>query len=209
MPSENRSLRGSHSLALDLLGRHVRGRAEHLAGGGHALHVDQLRDAEVGQLHAAVLVQQHVLGLDVAVDHALGVRGAERARDLDRDARRDLGRDVGMRVDELLERRAGQQLGRDEAGLGLLAAVVVDLEDRRVVQARDRQRLAREALARLLGALQVRMHDLERHPAVEARVAGSVDGGHAAVADFVDDLVLLEPFEHPGPASFPFARPGT
>ena len=106
VPSENRSLRGSHSLPSICSGRHVRGRAEHLTGGGHALHVDELRDAEVGQLHAAVLVKQHVLGLHVAMDDALGMRRGERARELDRDARCDLGRDVVVRVGELLERRA-------------------------------------------------------------------------------------------------------
>ena len=40
---------------LDLLGSHVRGRAEHLARGRDALRVEQLRDAEVGQLDARPL----------------------------------------------------------------------------------------------------------------------------------------------------------
>ena len=72
-----------------------------------------------------------------------------------------------------------------------------------MVQARDRQRLARETLARFLRALQVRVHDLERDQAIETRVTRTVDGGHAAVPDFVDDLVLLEALEHSGPGRFP------
>ena len=76
-----------------LLGRHVLGRAEHGAragqarlGGAPPSAGGDLRDAEVDDLDevgAAVAIgQEHVLGLEIAVDDALVVRGAERARDL-------------------------------------------------------------------------------------------------------------------------------
>ena len=68
--------------ALDVLGRHVRRRAEQLAGHGQPLEVDHVRDAEVHQLHDAVGPDHDVLGLDVAVQDAAGVRVGERARDL-------------------------------------------------------------------------------------------------------------------------------
>ena len=51
-----------------LLGRDVLARAEHGARDRHALDVDRARDAEVGHLGLAVLVEEHVLGFDVAVD---------------------------------------------------------------------------------------------------------------------------------------------
>ncbi len=95
----------AHFAALDLLGRHVRGRAQDLAGGSDALRVEQLGDAEIGYFDC-VLTQvagararpgcghgeQHVLRLHVAVDHAEAVRVLERRGDLERDRRRDLGR---------------------------------------------------------------------------------------------------------------------
>src|SRR5438270_191096 len=55
---------------LDVLRGHVGRRAEELAGGGHALLVDYLRDAEVAQDHRAIVPDHDVLGLDVAMDDA-------------------------------------------------------------------------------------------------------------------------------------------
>ena len=67
-----------------LLGRDVVGRAEHAAGGGQALRLERAGDAEVGDLGAALVVDQDVLRLDVAVDEAVLVRALERPADLDR-----------------------------------------------------------------------------------------------------------------------------
>ena len=67
-----------------LLGRDVVRRAEHAAVGGQALLVQRARDPEVGDLRRALLVDEDVLRLDVAVDDLALVGGAERAGDLDR-----------------------------------------------------------------------------------------------------------------------------
>ena len=67
-----------------LLGRDVVGRAEHAAVGGQPVLVERAGDAEVGDLGRALVVDQHVLGLDVAVDDVVRVGAAERAGDLDR-----------------------------------------------------------------------------------------------------------------------------
>ena len=73
---------GDLALAHRLLGAHVVRRAERHAGLGHpapAGLAGRERDAEVGDQGLAV-VQQDVLGLDVAVDHAVAVGVVERAR---------------------------------------------------------------------------------------------------------------------------------
>ena len=46
------------------------------------LGVDQFRDAEVQDLHAAVEREEQVLGLQITMDDAAGVRGRESARHL-------------------------------------------------------------------------------------------------------------------------------
>ena len=80
--------RADVALAHRLLGAHVGGRAERHAGLGHAAAAGLLHgegDAEVGDEGAAV-VQEDVLGLDVAVDDALAVGVVEGAGDFRGDA---------------------------------------------------------------------------------------------------------------------------
>ena len=82
--------------AQSLLGRHVFQRADDGAGLGHAGIAERARQAEVHHHDAAVLVAHDVLRLQVAMDHAFGMSGVERAADLlhDRDGflRRELSR---------------------------------------------------------------------------------------------------------------------
>ena len=74
-------------LAERLLGRDVVGRAEHPPGGGQPLRLQRARDAEVGDLRAALRVDQHVLRLDVTVDEPVR-RARTRARGRSRSRRR-------------------------------------------------------------------------------------------------------------------------
>ena len=78
-----------------LLGRDVVGRAEHAAVGRQPVLVERARDAEVGDLRRALLVDEDVLRLDVAVDDAALVGGA-RARARSRSRRRP-PRTIGSR----------------------------------------------------------------------------------------------------------------
>ena len=72
-----------------LLGRRVAGGAEHRARRlGPARLGERAGQAEVGDAHDAVLVEQQVRGLDVAVQDAARVRVLERGRDVAPDARR-------------------------------------------------------------------------------------------------------------------------
>jgi hypothetical protein len=93
-------------VAQRLLGRHVVRRAEHAAVRREAVVVERAGDAEVGDLGRALLVDQDVLRLDVAVDDAARVRGAERAGDLDRVGDRLVDRQPAHAADAVLERLA-------------------------------------------------------------------------------------------------------
>ena len=72
-------------------GRDVRGLA--------LLRVRQLRQAEVEDLHAAVVRDEDVLGLEVAVDDPLLVRGGEAVGDLERVVDRAARREPAARED--------------------------------------------------------------------------------------------------------------
>ena len=78
------------ALACGLLGRHVLGRAEREAGARHpvgACLLQRQRNAEIRDEGVAVL-QQDVLGLDVAVNDAVRMGIAERVGDLPRETHR-------------------------------------------------------------------------------------------------------------------------
>lgn len=66
-------------LAARLFGRHVVRRAEQLAGGGQRRRRGVGGEAEVDDDRRAVGAQQHVGGLQIAVQHAGGVRGTDAA----------------------------------------------------------------------------------------------------------------------------------
>ena len=138
------------------------------------------------------LADQHVLGLDVAVHDLALVRRAERARDLDRvgDRLRDLERPLA--ADQLLERLAVDVLEHDVgrarspailAVLGGLLAGVDHRDDVRVVELRDRARLAAEALELVGVGGDLAVHQLDRDRPFEHRVERAVDGRHAAAPD--------------------------
>jgi hypothetical protein len=69
--------------------------------------IDGLRDAEVAHLHMTVVGQQHVAGLDVAVDDSGGVRGAECREDLTSDHPEPFERE-GTAFELVPERAAGK-----------------------------------------------------------------------------------------------------
>ena len=174
---------------LHVLGRHVRWRAQQLPGHRHALLVDDLRDAEVGELQDPVTADHDVLGLHVAVDDAELVRVLERARHLRRDHLRHLGKQERLGGEEVLERPAVDELGDDVALRRVGTRVVEDLEDVLVAQLGHRVRLALQSRARLLLAGEVRMQDLDGDFAVERCVGAFVDHGHAALPDLLEQAI--------------------
>ncbi len=71
---------GTHAppAGLELLGRHVRRRPELPQG---SFRVGEVSEAEVGEARPIVVVQQHVRGLDVAVDDPASVRVTQRCEE--------------------------------------------------------------------------------------------------------------------------------
>jgi hypothetical protein len=113
-------------VASRLLGRAVAGRAQQ-----HARALPRpFRDPEVEQLDLAVRGQEHVLGLEVAMDDTLGVGRAQPARDRGRDAD-GLGRGRRALRQACAQRLSLQQLGDDE-GHAAGTAHVVQREDVRM-----------------------------------------------------------------------------
>ncbi len=198
---------GAHveRLARGLLGRHVLGRSQHPAQlgrhevvGGVARWQEvarprelarRLGQPEVQQLHVARRRDHDVLGLEVAMNDPLRVRGREPAGDL------LAHRERGGRVERPALQALTQVLAFDQLHGDVDAPVVlVDLMNHGDVRVRDcrrRPRLAEEALALLLAARGVDQH-LERHCAAELLVLGSVDDAHATFAQATHDVVVIQ-----------------
>ncbi len=158
-----------------------RGFGEHRGFGHGTDHRCDLGEAEVEDLDASVASDEDVVRLEVAVDDALVVRGAETAGEL----RRDLGclaRRHRRAVDPLAQRLALEQL-RDDVGCTLVSADVVDREDVGMVQHPGRACFLLEA-AQSIGIRRKRAgQDLDRDIASEPRVFGAIDFPHSAGAN--------------------------
>ena len=106
----------------------------------------ELGEAEVEDLDPPVARDEDVLGLQIAVDDALVVRGGEPLRDLarvvDRFARRQRAAHAAA-----AKRLALEQL-RDDVGRAGVGADVVDGQDVRVVELAGGARLLLEAMQR-------------------------------------------------------------
>ena len=147
-------------LRFELLGRHVRERAENRSFAGYfsgrgrdrcealarRFRFEHFRQSEIEQLHAA-LRQHDVAGLQVPVDDSLPVRLVERVGDLTAVAQRLL---EGQRpLHQPVRERLALQIFHDEELDAVLVAHVVEGADVGVRELRDRLRLPLEALAHL------------------------------------------------------------
>ncbi len=162
-----------HAPALRLLGRHETRRADHHAGDREIGRLHAPREAEVHDIDAAVLDHQ-VLGLEIAVDHALLVRGLDRARRVADEWDASPPRSAkGRPVDEL---------HRDERA-AFMSARFVDSRDVRMIQPARDLRLALEAGDFVVVARRRReggaLQEFQRDPAEELDVVGLPDLAHA------------------------------
>ena len=184
-------------LAAHLLGRHVTDGAEHHAGlrgagrdprlGSRRAEGHHPRQAEVEDLDPPVARDEDVFGLHVPMHDPLLVRGRE-----------TLGHPAGELHRLALRERSSRQPRAHRLALEQLRhgvrdpAVVAEVEDGQDVRVRergDRLGLPLEALQGGRVPRQVGRQDLQRHVAVELRVARPVDLAHAADAERREDLV--------------------
>ena len=143
------------------------------------------RDTEVGQLWFAVIGQQDVRGLHVAMQRANAVRGVECARQLDANAQCLAPIQRSVPADQRLERILGVVRHHDERPAGRRRTDLEDLHDVRVTgQAAHRALLAHEAVE--IVRIEVGRQDLDGDLSVQDRLYAAVDDAEAAVADFGD-----------------------
>ncbi len=183
-----------------LLRAHVARRAEdgargRLAGLGAAV---ELGDAEVEDLgdrdaRDAIAVEEDVLGLDVAVDDARGVRGAERVDHVMHHCQEIADGERRIAGEGVVEGQAREQLHHEVGGVLVVLADVEDVDDARVVDLRGDARLAGEAVARERRGGDVRVHELDRELAAGAEVRRAPHLAHAAEAEpLVDPVFALD-----------------
>jgi hypothetical protein len=179
-------------LALDLLGRHVRGRADDLAG-ARQLRVagggGELGQAEVDELRRLAVLrvrcEQHVGRLEIAMDDARGVGGVEAPAEPLRDGERTLD---GQRaeLDPVGERLAAHVLHDDEGRIA--DDEVEEARDVRMLDRSDGLRFVLEALAELGIGEELRPEQLDGHAHADGDVLGDEDFAHAARAERLDQL---------------------
>ena len=163
------------------LGGEVRDRAEQgLPGRG--VRARGAREPEVAQLDAAVVGEQHVLGLEVAVHDAGLVRGGEPREHGVEDVDGLLGREPPVVLQQVAQGDARQVLHDEVRHVGVLA-LVEDVHHVRVREAGGRAGLLHEPRLERVVVGEVAVHDLDRDAPLEPEVGGEVDGRHAAARD--------------------------
>ena len=118
------------------------------------------------------------------MDDAGVVREVERVEQLAHDAHRFLDVEAFVRVEKVLQLLATDEF-HDEVGDVAFLGEVVHLHDVRVVEPRDRLRLAREPHRVILGGVRVEValeDGLDRDPAIQLRVDALVHDAHRALA---------------------------
>jgi hypothetical protein len=182
----------------ELLRRHVGQRADQRARLGQrgqirrrvpGVHLGPARDAEVDDLHDAVVTNDHVARLDVSVNKPPIVGSRESARHVDEPAEPRRFGDARV-ADRLAQRSARHVLHRDER-LSLDLAHVVHRDDVGMVEGRRGARFTGQAGR--CGAVALRAKHLERDRPAELRVERAQDTPHAAFAEGAVDAVSAEP----------------
>eukprot|EP00303_Exanthemachrysis_gayraliae_P008980 CAMPEP_0205998480 /NCGR_PEP_ID=MMETSP1464-20131121/274_1 /ASSEMBLY_ACC=CAM_ASM_001124 /TAXON_ID=119497 /ORGANISM="Exanthemachrysis gayraliae, Strain RCC1523" /LENGTH=455 /DNA_ID=CAMNT_0053371629 /DNA_START=389 /DNA_END=1752 /DNA_ORIENTATION=- len=119
-PHVHRRARVGRRLVRDELGRRIRLGAAAVVEqplGAAVLHAEHAREAKVGELDRVVLVEEHVLQLDVAVRHAARVAVGDRVEKLCHVRPRDLLRHGAAGDEPVEEVPAGGELHEDHGAL--------------------------------------------------------------------------------------------
>ncbi len=188
-----------------LLGRHVGDRAEDVplarqvrdAALGRRAREVRVRvrrlhpgEAEVEHLDAPLARHHDVPGLQIPVDDPALVRRRQRVRERDRDLE-EAGERQSVGRNQRVETVALDELHREKPP----AVRLLDREDRddaRMVQGRERARLALETGQTIRVAGHVFGKDLDRDVAAQPRVPRPIDLSHSPRPDRAEDLVGAE-----------------
>src|SRR6266704_2203814 len=176
--------RGSSIIAFSTTASSSRGTPARIARGGC------LGDREVGDLHAAVVAEQDVGGLQVAVDDAGLVGVLERVDDLAGQARRLRRRERAVAVQHVAQGGPVDQL-HDDVVHALLLAGVVQRDDIGVREAGRVDGLLVETPTQASVRGQVGMQHLDHHVSTEDAVVTAPDARHAPRGKLLDELVAL------------------
>ncbi len=179
---------GPPRFAAGLLGGHVTwGPQDQARPRDPAVCVEHLGQAEVGDLRPAVMGQQDVRGLEVAVDDAQAVRVVDRPGQGLHQLGRLAGRQRGA-VAAIVETAAIDVLEL-QVGPAVVIAQVMDLDDRRVLQARDRLGLGQKAGRGLGPGVGAGQDHLQGADPVQVDLARLVNDAHTAAAQLPEDHV--------------------
>ena len=212
------ALHAERRRSVEALRCHVRGRPEHLPAAGREdrgfiettiggcatdrlrPHVgDDLGEPEIADQRAPVGGEQHVIGLEIAVDDACLMGRRQSLAGLDE--RRDHLAPVVVLAHPLAQGRAVHIL-HDEEQLFAIAADVVNRRDVRVLEARHRLGLVAEPLNQALVSIadlsvlqrqpKPRIQELQRDLAIELGVMSGIHDPHPAGTDQAFDLVATD-----------------
>jgi hypothetical protein len=147
-------------------------------------------ETEVEDLDVPMFGKQEILGLEVAMDDSLLVRGGETVGDLD-SVVDDAAQREGAALEALAEGLAVKQLGY-EIGHAVGGSHLVDDEDIGMIECGDCSCFLLEA-AQAVGVGDEELgQDLNRYFAIEARIASAINLTHATGSKDRYDLVLAE-----------------
>ena len=163
----------------DLLGSQVRHGADDHAGPRLGVHRQRTGQAEVDHLEVTVRGDQHVLRLDVPVHDPGRVRGRQAGQQRHHDGQRLTRRETAPLGEQVPQRPAGHVL-HGQVRVRAITALIEHGDHVGVREPRHRFGLADEPVDEILVPRQVGVHDLERHPAIQAGVDGAVHRRHAA-----------------------------
>ena len=166
----------------------VTGRAEHLAGQRSTFRTaEHFGQAEVGDPRPVLFVNNHIGGLEVAVQDAALVRVVHRPGQQPQDLRGAAGRQRPAAAN-LRQVAAGHQIHR-VVWLAVHLAVVVDRDDVRVLQAGGRGGFQLKPAQGNFACVGTRQQKFYCHGAAECRLPRRIDHPHAAPADLLHQLV--------------------
>ena len=144
-------------------------------------------DPEVGQVHVALVVEQQVAGLDVAVHDASMMSRAQCAADLIHDAHRLV--EVERAVDETILDRPSAQPAHHEVRAARLSPEVVERHDVGMLEAGDELRLVLEPADERGVVGEVGVDDLHRDIAAHAGLGRAVHDAEATLTELLAEEV--------------------